>query len=200
MKKQLLIIVFLSLSHLAVSQKTNAIGIDFGNNIFPLLNGSRGFAANLILQVPDSAQKNTIEYVIGISSFDRAHKSVFQKNRGFCVGMGKVIKKNSGWHIIVSVDEVQNTFVSVDTQFNKPYEYDLGKEIVVAVGGEFFCYLPIKLSNRFHTSVRLGASLAIGTNTKNAESVFYRTGLGIRTGGVVNFGFGLSVPLFLSFD
>lgn len=201
--KKYFLIFFLSLSFYAsFSQKIKAVGLDFGSNISPLLSGFQGFSGNVLIQVADTIHKTKImEYIVGFASFDKTKKSLFQGNKGFFVAIGKVNnKKNFGWHGILSIYQVHNILDDFDYDFNVAYQTDFGKEQLISIGADFFYEVPIKLSEKVHTNLRLCLSASIGAKTGSAEYTFYAPGLNQLTPRIIfpTFGFGLSVPIFLN--
>ena len=200
MKKYLILFLLLN-TYTSFSQKTKAIGFDIGSNISPLLSGFQGFSGSILMQVSDSTNKNkTIEYIIGFASFDKTKKSLFQGNKGFFVAIGKVNKKNLGWHGIFSVYEVHNILQSFDYDFNTAYQNDFKKEQLVSIGADLFYEVPIKISKKVHSNLRVSLSASIGTKTSSAEYTFYAPGLNQLTPKIwlPSFGFGISMPLLLN--
>jgi hypothetical protein len=200
MKKYLMLFFVLN-TYWSFSQKIKSVGFDIGSNISPLLSGFQGFSGSILMQVSDSTNKNkTVEYIVGFASFDKTKKDLFQGNKGFFLAIGKVNKKNFGWHGIISIYEVHNVLNSFDYDFNVAYQNDFGKEGLISIGADFFYEVPIKLSEKVQTNLRMSLSASIGAKTGSAEYTFYAPGLNQLTPRIIlpNFGFGLSMPLLLN--
>jgi hypothetical protein len=199
--KRYLILFFLLNTYWSFSQKIKSVGLDIGSNISPILSGFQGFSGSILMQVSDSTDKSkTVEYTVGFASFNKTKKDLFQGNKGFFVAIGKVGKKNFGWHGIISIYEVHNILNLYDYDFDIAYQNDFGKEGLLSVGADFFYEVPIKFSEKVQTNLRMSLSASIGAKTGNAEYTFYAPGLNQLTPRIIlpNFGFGISMPLFVN--
>lgn len=210
MKTYLFLFLLIISSNTLFSQKISSIGIDFGNNILPLVTRYQGFTGGIVIQTPNN-YKNNFEYIIGYTCFERPNNhatisgNVYagkftQKSQGGYFAFGKAYEENFGWHGILSIYNLNNTVIIDDNNFNAQQTFAFPNETMVAVGGDFFYGFPIKFSNKIRTSMRMSISMSIGTTTQNADMILYKPGFNQQTPKIFlpTFGFGLSMPLFLN--
>ena len=211
MKNYLLLVTLVIYSNRLFSQKISSIGIDFGNNILPLVTHYQGFTGSIYFQTHNNI-RNNFEYILGYASLERHNNYAeisgkfvpsgrfTQKSQGLYIAAGKVYERNFGWHGIISVFELNNTVIIRDDTFNANQVFTFPSESMVSIGGDFFYGVPIKFSNQVRTSVRMSISMSIGTTTQNADMILYKPGFNQQTPKIFlsTFGFGLSMPVFMN--